>query len=181
MLELLRTRRSIRQFADRPVLAEMLDQLVEAILRSPSSRGRNPWRLIVVDDKEMLAHLSQCRPSGAGFLAGVALGIVVLGDEPVTDVWVEDCSIASAVAHFTAHSLGLGSSWVQVRNRKHADGSSAEDYIKRALDVPPHFRVESVIGIGWPNVLPPAHAASTLQREKVFTGTFGTPFFGEGV
>lgn len=177
MLELLRTRRSIRQFEDRPVPPELVEQLVESILRSPSSRGRNPWRIILVDDKQMLAHLSGCKPTGAQFLAGAALGVVVLGDEPVTDVWVEDCSIASAVAHFTAHSMGLGSCWIQVRNRIQADGSSAEEYVKAALDVPEQFRVETIIAVGWPSASPPAHAPATLQRDKVFTGTFGNPFF----
>lgn len=180
MLELLRTRRSIRQFEQRAIPPEMVEQLVEAILRSPSSRGRNPWRIILVDERQMLENLSQCKTTGAQFLAGAALGIVVLGDEPVTDVWVEDCSIASAVAHFAAHSMGLGSCWIQVRNRLQTDGSPAEEYVKAALDVPEQFRVETIIAVGWPSASPPAHASTTLQRDKVFTGTFGAPFFRDG-
>ncbi|MBL7216131.1 MAG: nitroreductase family protein [Desulfobacteraceae bacterium] len=40
-IDLLKTRRSIRKFQDRPVENEKVDVLVEAVLRSPSSRSIN--------------------------------------------------------------------------------------------------------------------------------------------
>ncbi len=42
-IDLLRKRRSIRKYQDRPVKQEKIELLVEAALRSPSSRGLNSW------------------------------------------------------------------------------------------------------------------------------------------
>ena len=51
------------------------------------------------------------------------LGIVVVADPEVTDVWVEDSSIIATVIHLL-QSLGLGSCWLQVRERLSEDGKS---------------------------------------------------------
>ena len=41
LIDLLRSRRSIRRFTDQPVAREQLDLLVEAAVRSFSSKGNN--------------------------------------------------------------------------------------------------------------------------------------------
>jgi len=64
------------------------------------------------------------------------LGIVVLADSNNCDVWIEDDSIASIIIQLSAHSLGLGSCWIQVRERLHSDNLKAEDYIKQILGIP---------------------------------------------
>lgn len=46
MIELLRTRRSIRKYTEQKIQQEKLEILKEAVLRSPSSKGINPWRFI---------------------------------------------------------------------------------------------------------------------------------------
>ena len=65
-IELLRNRRSRRKFEDRPVEKEKIDLLVEAALRSPSSKGINPWEFVVVTDPEIIARLAAAKPHGAG-------------------------------------------------------------------------------------------------------------------
>ncbi|MDD3552264.1 MAG: nitroreductase family protein, partial [Methanothrix soehngenii] len=54
MLDILRDRRSIRKYKDVKIDEQIIDQLKEAALRSPSSRGINPWRLLFITDKDML-------------------------------------------------------------------------------------------------------------------------------
>lgn len=67
MIELLRKRRSVRQFQDRPVEPEKTELLKEAVLRSPSSRNFDPWEFVFVEDKSLLEALSKSKPHGAGF------------------------------------------------------------------------------------------------------------------
>ena len=86
-------------------------------------------------------------------------------DETVSDVWIEDCSIASVVAHLTAHSLGLGSCWIQIRNRLHSGEQTAEQYIQALLGMPAHVRVEAIISIG-----DPAEAKSSVPKDKLDYG-----------
>ena len=98
--------------------------------------GINPWTYIFVDDADLLAGLSRAKEHGSDFLKNAALGIVVCGDESKSDVWVEDCSIAAVVSHLTAHSLGLGSCWIQIRNRAHSIEKTAEQYVQELLGTP---------------------------------------------
>jgi nitroreductase len=60
MIDLLRNRRSIRQYLDRPIEPEKIERLKEAALRAPSSRNIDPWEFIFVDDRELLAKLAAC-------------------------------------------------------------------------------------------------------------------------
>src|SRR5689334_18493035 len=111
MIELVRKRRSIRSYTKEPVENDKLKLLVETLLRAPSSRNINPWEFIVVDDREMLQKLATAKEHESTFLKGAALGIVVCADSTKSDVWVEDCSIASILVQMVAESLGLGSCW----------------------------------------------------------------------
>jgi nitroreductase len=150
MIDILRTRRSIRRYEAKPVDPGFLEILKEALLRSPSSLGHNPWTFIFVDKPDLLAQLSEAKQHGSNFVKGATLGIVVCADETVSDVWVEDASISSLIAHITAHSLGLGSCWVQIRNRQHSADQTAEQYVQVLLGIPAHVRVEAIIAIGYP-------------------------------
>ena len=118
-LSLAQKRRSIRKYKDKEIEAEKIDSMVEAVLRAPTSRGKNSWEFVVVTDPDLLETLSRAKPQGAKFLKNAALGIVVCADANKTDVWIEDASIASIYIHLAAVSLGLGSCWIQIRKRMH--------------------------------------------------------------
>jgi len=165
MIEILRTRRSIRKYEREPVDPGSLEVLKEALLRCPSSRGINPWSFIFVDDPDLLGKLSEAKETGSAFLKGAALGIVVCGDETKSDVWVEDCSIASIVVQLAAQSLGLGSCWIQIRKRPHSGATSAEEYIQGLLGIPKHLRIESMISMGYP-----AESKKPVPREQLDYG-----------
>jgi nitroreductase len=151
MLNLLRTRRSIRKYKPAALSPETIDLLKEAILRSPSSRGRNPWEFIFVDDKRLLEKLSHAKEHGAEFVKDAALAIVIAANPKSCDVWIEDCSIASAIAHLATHSLDLGSCWVQIRQRQTADGTDSEQTVRQILNLPDTLRVLSFVAIGYPD------------------------------
>jgi nitroreductase len=172
MIELLRARRSIREYSDRPVEPEKVELLKEAALRSPSSRNIDPWEFIFVDDRELLAGLSTCKPHGAAFLEHAALGIVVCGDSRESDTWIEDCSIASILVQMTAQSLGLGSCWIQVRNRMLDDKTTSEQYVQSLLRIPEHIKVQSIIAIGYPAERREPLPAEELKYWKIRANTY---------
>ena len=172
-LSLVQKRRSIRRYLDKPVAQEKIDQLIEAALRSPSSRGFNPWEFVVVTDDGLLEKLSKAKPHGASFLKNASLGIVVCADPAKCDVWVEDASIASIILHLAAESLDLGSCWIQIRKRMYDEKKTAEQYIRELLNIPENLNVESIIAIGYPGEQKSAHRKESLQYEKVHSDTFG--------
>ncbi|MBU0991231.1 MAG: nitroreductase family protein [Proteobacteria bacterium] len=173
-IDLIRKRRSIRRFQDKPIEPEKMDLLVEAVLRSPSSRSLNPWEFIFVKDKSTLEKLAGSKPHGASFLKHAALGVVVLADPEKCDVWVEDCSIASIFIHLAAQSLDLGSCWIQVRKRMHDSHETSESYIKRLLGIPNPFCVESIVAIGYPDERAEGHPKDALPYDKIFINRYGT-------
>ncbi len=97
MLELLRTRRSVRRYEAKEIEPELIELLKEAAVRSPTSRNFRPWRFLFVTDKAKLEALSRAKSSGSSFLKAAALGVVICADETESDVWIEDCSIASTI------------------------------------------------------------------------------------
>jgi nitroreductase len=167
MIELLRARRSIREYLSRPIEAAKIDLLKEALLRSPSSRNIDPWEFIVVTDRELLKRLARCKPQGARFLAQAPLGIVVCGDSQASDTWIEDCSIASILVQMVAQSVGLGSCWIQVRNRQFNDETTSEQYVQGVLGIPEQVQVESIIALGYPAEQREAVPAGDLKQAKI--------------
>jgi len=127
----------------------------------------------VIDDPALLEKLSHSKPHGATFLKQAPLGIVVCADSTASDVWVEDCSIASAFIHLAASSLGLGSCWIQIRKRDHSASLSADTYIKRLLEIPDHLMIESIIALGYPDETKQGHSRDKLDDDKVFINRFG--------
>ena len=166
-LDLLKKRRSIRQFMEQPVEKEKIDLLVEAMLRSPSSRGLNPWEFVVVTDRKRINELAKAKAHGSTFMENAPLAIVVCSDPGRCDVWVEDCSIAALIIHLAATDLGLGSCWIQIRLREHDGKMSAEEYVKQKLGLKENLTVEAIIAIGYPKEEKPGHSLASLPFDKV--------------
>ncbi|MBW2045828.1 MAG: nitroreductase family protein [Deltaproteobacteria bacterium] len=175
-LSLVQKRRSIRKFQPKPIEKEKIDTLVEAALRAPSSMGSNPWEFIFVTDQSLLEKLSRSKQSGSAFVRNAALAVVVCADPGKSSVWIEDASIASIFVHLAAESLGLGSCWIQIRERQHDEKKSAEQYIRETLNIPEHLKVEAIIGVGHPDEQKPPHSKEELQYEKVHLDSYGKPY-----
>lgn len=172
-INLLRKRRSIRKYQDRPVEAEKIDRLMEAALRAPSSRGVNPWEFIVVNDPETIKRLSTSKPHGASFLANAPLAVAVCGDPEKSDVWVEDVSIATILLHLAATDLGLASCWIQLRKRDYDGHTTAGDYAADVLGLRHGLVVSAIMAIGYPAQHPEPHPESSLQHDKVSVNRYG--------
>lgn len=167
MIELLRSRRSIRRYIDKSIEPEKIELLKEAVLRAPSSRNFDPWEFIFVNDRGILKKLALCKPHGAKFLEHAALGIVVCADQKISDVWIEDCSIASILVQMAAQSIALGSCWIQIRNRSYDENTSSEEYIKDLLNLPGNMKVESIISLGYPAEKREPVPKEELKYEKI--------------
>ena len=70
---LLQNRRSTRKFTQQLLSPEQVEKILKAGLMAPASKRKNPWQFVVVEDKEMLHKLAECKPHGAAFLEGCAL------------------------------------------------------------------------------------------------------------
>jgi nitroreductase len=167
MLDVLYNRRSTRKFSEKPVGEETIHQLLRAALHSPSSKNSQPWEFTVVEDPVLLSKLSMAKPHGACLLKHAPVAIVVAGDKTKSDVWIEDCSIASIIIQLAAEALGLGSCWVQIHRRYHDDDQTANEFISELLNIPEHLEVLSVVGIGYKAADRPPLSEKELDWKKV--------------
>ena len=173
MLEILRQRRSVRDFSDQPVPPAAIETLKEAVLRSPTSRDRKPWKFVFVEQKEIIEQLAKSKAHGTRFLETARLALVIAADPEISDVWIEDCSIAAITAQYTAESLGLKSCWGQLRLRPHNDKQSAAAFVKELLDIPTSFEVPIILGFGYAQKVPAGHAREELAWDKLHSDRFG--------
>ncbi|MGL4852611.1 MAG: nitroreductase family protein [Phocaeicola sp.] len=171
--ELIQKRRSARKFTEQELTQEEVVTLLKAALMSPSSKRTNCWQFIAIDNKETLMALSKCKEKGAEFLKDAALAIVVMGDPLTSDVWIEDTSIASLMIQLQAEDLGLGSCWIQVRERFTATGMPSDEYVHGLLDIPLQLQVLSVIAIGHKGMERKPFNEEHLQWEKIHLNKYG--------
>jgi nitroreductase len=175
-LESIIKRRSIRSFTNEQVSSEHMSSLIEAGLRAPSSMGHKPWHFVVLTEKSLLAELASAKPHGGSFLKDAPLGIAVCADPSKSDVWVEDASIAAVFIQLTAESLGLGSCWIQLRNRMHDESKPAGRVAAEVLGLPEGLEVECIIAVGHPAEQKPPRTREELLWDRVYLNRHGNPF-----
>jgi nitroreductase len=173
VLSFIQKRRSIRKYLKKAIEPEKRDALIEAALRAPSSRGLCPWEFILIDNSDLLATLSNSKQYGSSFLKEASMAIVVCADTSKSDVWVEDTAIAATYIQLTAESLGLGSCWIQIRERMHDNDQTAEDFIRNVLGIPERLHVDSLIALGYPDETPKPHEKDELQYQKIWYNRYG--------
>jgi nitroreductase len=104
--------RNVRSFADRPIPAADLDQILEAGRRSPSSQNWQPWDFIAVTEREQLVKLSQTW-QGAGHVAHSAATVALVASPPDQErrrgTLYYDLGQATMSMMLAAASLGIGS------------------------------------------------------------------------
>lgn len=170
--QLITTRRSCRTFGSGEIPGEQVQAILRAALLAPSSMNRQSWHFVVVDNKTDLAKLADSKERGAFFVKDAAFAVVVVGQQKDSDCWVEDGSIAATYMQLQAEDLGLGSCWVQIRNRRISDGTRSEDIVKGILDIPEEMGVLCIIAFGNKQKSLPPHSDDDLAWEKVHVDQF---------
>ena len=171
--DLVKNRRSIREYEDRPVEPAKIDTIIESALRAPSGRAIRPWSFVVVTDKDILEKLSVAKPMGADFLKSAPVHIVVCVETDESNVWIEDSAIAAVFMQLCAHSLGLGSRWSHMRGNMYDDNMTTRDYIAEILGLPDNLEVECIIAIGYPAESVPPYKKEELRFDKVGYNGYG--------
>lgn len=151
--ELVYARHSVRKFTDEPVPREIIDTMIAEAQSAPSSKNCKSSAFMIIDEPDTISAISQMRSSGSAFVKDAKAVIVVLGDEETgKDMWIENAAISATYLHLAAAAHGLGSCWVQVRNRNRdnsPDAQSAEDYLRELLGIKENFRVLCVLALGY--------------------------------
>ena len=159
-------RRSTRKFRDEDISKDDLDLILHSALLAPTSMNRKPCNFMVVERKETLKELSECKDMDAGLIAGANKVIVVIADSMVADTWIEDSSIALTYMHLMATELDIGSCWVQTHLRS-KDGKDSEEVVRDILKIDSHYRIVGMLALGYSDDIPQAHDESDLDKSKI--------------
>lgn len=144
-LEVIRTRRSIRRYRPEPVPEEVLEKILEAGRWAPSASNAQPWKFIVISDPEVRRNVGRLFLFGP-FLAQAPLGIAVVVDPRGSSCPIQDGTLATYAMMLAAHSLGLGTCWI--------NPSANEDRVKEILGIPRDRKIICVISLGYPAEAP---------------------------
>lgn len=141
------TRRSVRDFSDRPVSREQLDQLVKAALSAPSAHGKPTVHLAVIADRKIRDRITQKMPWFKP-ASQPPVAILVMGD-PNAGVqkgyWPQDCAALTENILIAARSLELGTTWCGIHPIP-----ENEAHIRELIEIPEGLVPFGMIGIGYP-------------------------------
>ena len=155
LLELLKQRKSVRNFLNRPVEREKILMCLEAARVAPSACNSQPWKFIIVDDRELKNKL--CKKAFGGiysinsFFKMAPVIVVVVSEKSKflariggmfrgTKYYLIDIGIAGEHFVLQAEDLGLGTCWI---------GWFNESAVKSLLNVPRNKKVDILIALGY--------------------------------
>lgn len=148
LMEIIKSRRSIRMFHPDTLTQEQIDTLIEALLAAPSAGNMQSRQFFFVTDKELQHDLARAA-LGQDFIAEAPLVIVGCTDDRIERRYgtrglhlysVMDVAASVQNALLTAHSMGLGACWV---------GAFNEDGVHMILDLPRNLRPVAMVPVGY--------------------------------
>lgn len=150
VFEAINTRRSIRTYKSTEIKEEKLRKVLEAGRLAPSASNRQEWKFVLVRDPQTRAKLAGMT-YGQGWVQEAPAIIVACATEGKSVMTcgqathTVDLSIACSMMMLEAWELGLGTCWL---------GTFNEGDVKKALDIPPHMRVVTMMPLGYPKEAP---------------------------
>ncbi len=155
-LDLVKKRRSVRKYQDRPVEREKIDLCLEAARLAPSACNAQPWKFIVFDNPESRKRLCRAAFSGiyknSSFAGRAPVIILALNtrEKHIPDLAgrfqgkyypLIDLGIAGEHLVLQATELGLGTCWVGWFNAR---------AVSKLLGLSRHKQPVALIPIGYP-------------------------------
>jgi len=143
---IIKSRESIRDYADKKVEDEKINFVLECARLAPSWTNKQCWQFIVVKDKKIIKDLSKTSIINR-WLKNVPVIIVACGDPKQSgfrndiDYFIVDVSIALEHLVLAATDKGLGTCWIGGFNGKK---------VKEILEIPENIRVVALTPLGYP-------------------------------
>ncbi|UCE97527.1 MAG: nitroreductase family protein [Dehalococcoidia bacterium] len=182
LLDIIRHRRSVRDFIDKPVERDKIMLCLEAARLAPSACNSQPWKFIVVDDLQLKDEL--CRAAFGGiysmmsFAKKAPLIVAVVSEKAKfleriggllrdTKFYLIDIGIAAEHFVLQAEELGLSTCWI---------GWFDEGAVKSILKIPRDRRLDVLIAVGYcdESKRGQLHKRDSLKEVTAFNSYDGT-------
>ena len=143
--ELMKTRRSCREMQQKSVEEDKINMILEAARLSQSASNRQPRKIVVVTDEDVLRELAAaCYDQPATKNAPVMFAVcsdlthVMACGQPCAPM---DCAIACSNMLNQAAELGVFGCWL---------GRFDQEAVKKVINAPEGYTVYAVIPMGYP-------------------------------
>jgi nitroreductase len=181
--ELLKKRRAIRDFEEKDVPLEMINEIIKESCLAPSSGNGQPWRFIVVNNREMIRSLSDdskknlisrieqnpdsplkkyeafLRDPGFNVFYNAPCIVFIVGPKQLNSLYV-DCALAASYFMFSASARNLGTCWIGLGT------SIADKELLSLIGLPDDYKIVAPLIVGYPKSIPDMPERSEPQILK---------------
>ena len=154
-LDLVKRRQSVRKYLDKPVEKGKIDRCIEAARLAPSASNSQPWKFVVVDDKQLKNKVANATfgklVSFNAFVPNAPVIVIVIIDKPKLMLQIGNVikntnygliDIGIVTEHFCLQAVeeGLGTCILGWFNEKK---------IKKILNIPKKNKIGLVLSLGY--------------------------------
>jgi len=184
--ELLEKRRSVRDYEDKEVPLDLIQEIINDAIKAPNAGNMQLWRFVVVSSKEWMKKISDSNRKG--FLADIETNpnspwkgyeaqfrnddfnmfynapavLYIVGTAKMQTI-TADCALFAAYFMLAAANRGLGTCWV-------AQGVDITDQaILDEMGIPDNYRIVAPIILGYPKTIPPMPERREPKMLKVLS------------
>ncbi len=162
-MEVINTRRSIRQYKETPMCKETLDSILKCSINSPSGMNYQPWQIRVVNQKELIDSITNVflsknpdtKEKDPNFknMFRNAPAVIFIGNQKGRGEI--DCGMLCQTIMLCAHSLGYGTCCLGGPIRFIKEDADAKFFLDK-LSFDEDYELLVAIAIGYPDESPEA-------------------------
>lgn len=159
LLDVIKNRRSVREFKEGKVDRDKIDKILEAGRWAPSAKNRQPWKFVVVQNENTVKEIASYTIYES-FVRDAALLIAVFLDETEMQDRTKDVQAIGACIQnmlLAIHSIDLGAVWIgEILSRK--------ERVNQVLDAPDYLELMAVLAVGHPVVRKRSSTRKDLRK-----------------
>ena len=146
LFKVIKTRKSVRAFLNKPVEKEKILSVLNAGIKAPSGKNGQPWKFVVIQDNKMLLKQISKLTIYDKFVKTSDCLILVLLDKKQSYNYIKDVQAVGACIQnmlLAVTDIGLGACWIgEILNR--------DLYVRDILKLDNSMDLMAVIAIGYP-------------------------------
>jgi len=167
VIEVIKKRRSIRNFSEKDIPDDMIKVLIEALIWAPSAGNLQARKFYFVKNKKIKSDLAKAA-FGQNFVAKAPIVVVGCTDARIKNVYGERGEnlysiqdVACSIMNFmlVAHEMGLGTVWV---------GAFDEKKVAHILTLAESIRPVALVPVGWPKEIPSAPKRVSVENTIIW-------------
>ena len=150
-LTAIRTRRSVREYSEKPVSDKDIELLLRAAMAAPSANNTQPWEFVVIKSREKIQEAVE-KTVFPALAKSAPLAILTCVDtklEGLKDSGVLALSACTQNLLLAAHASGLGAVWTASYPRE-----ERMQKMRNFLGLPEHIIPMALVVIGHPKEVP---------------------------